>query len=56
MINIVDTRMGIGSCGAKNNGLLATTYRISARHKEQEGRKGQGFSSICRIGFKTNER
>ena len=55
MVNAVDTHMGIGNCGAKDNGLLAVTYRISARFKGKKGRKGRGFSSMCRTGFKTNE-
>lgn len=55
MVNIVDTQMGTGNCGAKESGFLATTYGIRARCKEKEERQGEGFSSICRIGFKTDE-
>lgn len=38
MVNVVVAQMGIRNCGAKDNGLLATTYRISTRHKKKEGK------------------
>lgn len=44
MISVANMQIGIGNCGGEENRLLASTYRrVSARHKEKEGRTGQGF-------------
>lgn len=58
MLNIVDALMAIGNygrSGPEDSGLFAAVCRIGARCKQQEGRKGRGFTFIYRIGFKTNE-
>lgn len=57
-LNIVDALIAIGNygrSGPKDNGLFAAVCRIGAGCKQQDGRKGRGFTFIYRVGFKTNE-